>query len=103
MFLTLEAPRVGAEFRGLARRFRNEVQAEDVRLEKALPAVTAPLVARLRRHPRLRHELVVAAVHLHRKLVPATFRLGEIMAIPSRDEFAIIETRLTATWMRDRT
>jgi hypothetical protein len=101
MSATLEATRVGAEFRGLARQFCDAVRAVDLRLEKAMPAVVAPLIARLRRHPRLRHELVVGAAHLYRKLVPDTFRLADITVRPDRDCFEVRDCRLTSTWMAD--
>jgi hypothetical protein len=96
---TLERPKVPAEFRGLARLFRDEVKRVDVRMNEALAAIARPLVARLRRHPRLRHELIAAAVKIYHATTPAEFRLGEIEVNPDRDAFLIAETRATATWI----
>jgi hypothetical protein len=97
--VTLDRPKVPAEFRGAARLFRNEVKRVDEVMDPALAAIAKPLVARLRRHPRLRRELVAAAVHQYRRTIPAAFRFGEIEVTPDRDKFAIRETRLTATWI----
>jgi hypothetical protein len=97
----LDRPRVGAEYRGLARRFRNEVRAEDEVFDRALGRVAAPLVARLRRHPRLRHELT-AATKTYTNAIPRTFRLREVEVTPDRDDFAVGEVRLTATWINSR-
>jgi hypothetical protein len=44
------------EFIGLARQFRNVVQAEDRAADAALKVITRPLSERLRRHPKLRTE-----------------------------------------------
>jgi hypothetical protein len=95
----IDQSKVPAEHRGLARVFRNEVRAVDVRMDAALAAIAAPLNARLRRHPRLRHEQVAIAVKLYRMTVPAAFRLGEVEVTPDRDAFEIAEMRLTATWL----
>jgi hypothetical protein len=91
--------RIGAEYRGLARRFRDEVRAADAQLETTLSAVTPPLHRRLRHHVRLRHEQAQSAVVLYRRLAPAAFRIGEVTMLPDRDCFEISETRLTATWL----
>jgi hypothetical protein len=94
---TLDRPKVPAEYRGLARQFRNEVRAEDEVFDRALGRVAAPLIARLRRHPRLRHELIAAATKTYTNAIPRTFRLREVEVEPDRDDFAIGEVRLTAT------
>jgi hypothetical protein len=96
---SLDQSKVPAEYRGLARLFRDEVKAVDVRLDRTLVTIAAPLNARLRRHPRLRHEQIAIAVKLYGRDVPAAFRLGEVEVHPDRDAFEITETRLTATWM----
>jgi hypothetical protein len=100
--VTIERPKVPAEFKGLARRFRNEVKRTDEVMDKALAIIARPLVARLRRHTRLRHELVAAAVHQYRRTVPVEFRFGEVELNADRDAFEIAETRATATWINSR-
>jgi hypothetical protein len=92
------APRIGAEHRGLARQFRADVRGADARFETALRAVAAPLQRRLDHHVRLRHELALAAAAHYRRLAPPEFRLGEITLQPDRDRFLIGEIRVTATW-----
>jgi hypothetical protein len=99
---TVEKPKVAAEYRGLARLFRDEIKAVDVRMDKALAVVAKPLVARLRRHHRLRHELIAVAVKTYRMTIPAEFRFGEIEVRPDRDAFEIAELRATATWINSR-
>jgi hypothetical protein len=96
---TLTKPKVPAEYRGLARLFHDEVKRVDVRLDRAVAAIAAPLRARLRRHPRLRDEQVAIATKLYARDVPAAFRLGEIEVTPDRDAFEIAELRVTATWI----
>jgi hypothetical protein len=99
----LDQTKVPAEFRGIARLFRNEVRAADVRMDAALAAIAAPLHARLRRHPRLREEQVAAAVKVYARDVPVAFRISSgIEACRDRARFAIAEVRLTATWMNAR-
>jgi hypothetical protein len=61
--------RIGAEFRGLARRFRDEVYATDARMENGMTAVIMPLHRRLQRHVRLRKELAQSAGVIYRKLL----------------------------------
>jgi hypothetical protein len=100
--VTLDRPKVPAEYRGLARCFRNEVRAVDEVMDPALAAIAKPLVARLRRHHRLRHELIAAAVKTYRMTVPSAFRFGEVEVTPDRDAFEIAETRATATWINSR-
>jgi hypothetical protein len=100
---TADKPRVPAEYRGLTRLFREEVRAVDEAFDRALATIAAPLIARLRRHHRLRHELVAAAVHRYRRTAPAAFRLGEVSVMPDRDAFEIAEVRLTATWINSTT
>jgi hypothetical protein len=99
---TAEKQRVSAEHRGLARRFRNEVKRIDEVMDPALAAIAKPLVAPLRRHPRLRHELIAVAVLQYRRTVPTAFRFGEVEVTPDRDAFLIAETRATATWINSR-
>jgi hypothetical protein len=100
MSATLAPPRVGAEHRGLARRFRDEVRSVDLVFDRTVAAICRPLRARLQRHPRLRHELVAQAVRLYHSTTPARFRIGEVAVTPDRDQFAIKETRITSTWLR---
>jgi hypothetical protein len=59
--LDLAAPRVPAEFAGLARAFRSQVKLVDVAMNEALIAITTPLRARLSRHPKLRREMIAGA------------------------------------------
>jgi hypothetical protein len=59
--LNLSAPRVPVEFVGLARVFRSQVKLVDVAMNEALIAITAPLSARLSRHPKLRREMIAGA------------------------------------------
>jgi hypothetical protein len=94
-------PRIGREFVGLARVFRNEVRAVDKQLHDVVEAVMAPLHGRLKRHPRLRHEQIVQAERVYRGRVPEKFRIGAIVVDRDRARFAIVEVRLTATWLRD--
>jgi hypothetical protein len=96
--LTHSGPRVSAEFRGLARVFRAEVRAVDMRFEAALAALLQPLRERLKRHPRLREEQVKIAALAYRRETPGEFRLGALTIIPDRGHFMVQETRLIATW-----
>jgi hypothetical protein len=91
------APRLGAEFRGLARKFRDEVRAIDAEMNAMVAAIMKPLHGRLKKHPRLRHEQVQQAQRIYRLTVPATCRLGDVLIDPDRAKFSITETRLTAT------
>ena len=61
MLAVAERNRVGAEFAGLARRFRAAVHEADAHCETALSEFTAPLKQRLRSSPSLRREQVMAA------------------------------------------
>jgi hypothetical protein len=96
---TIERRKVPAEFRGAARVFRDEVKRIDKEMDRALATIAKPLVVRLRRHPRLRHELIAVAVHQYRRTVPVEFRFGEVEVTPDRDAFEIAEIRATATWI----
>jgi hypothetical protein len=100
---TADKPRVPAEYRGCARLFRDEVKRIDEQMDVALATISAPLIARLRRRHRLRHELIAGAVKIYRKVVPPAFRFGEIEVHPNRDHFAISECRLTASWINSTT
>jgi hypothetical protein len=95
------APRVPMEFVGLARCFRSEVQHADTAMEKALVTITMPLRARVRRHPRLRHEQIAQAERLYRSNVPPDFRLGGIEIDRDRAAFRISECRVSPTLMND--
>jgi hypothetical protein len=101
--VTLDRPKVPAEYRGLARVFRDAVKRVDEVMDKALATIARPLAARLRRHHRLRHELVAVAVKTYRMTVPAAFRFCEIEVRPDRDAFEIPEHRATATWINSTT
>jgi hypothetical protein len=99
MSATLDRTRVPPEYTGRARVFRDRVREADEVMDRVLASIAAPLNARLKRHPRLRHELIAAAVKLYYGLVPAVYRLGTVEVTPSRDDFAVREVRVTATWM----
>ena len=101
MSATLERPKVPAEYRGLARVFRDKVFAVDAKMNRALPPIIRPLLTRVRRHPRLRDEQIATAMKLYRRDVPAAFRIGTIEVHPDRARFSIAETRLTASWMNN--
>jgi hypothetical protein len=100
MSLTLDRPRVGAEWRGQARLYRDRVKAEDLTFERASRTIAAALRERLKRHPRLRHEQVAGTLRTWRSL-PSTFRLGNLTTNLSRDEFEIAEPRLTGSVLLD--
>jgi hypothetical protein len=99
----LERPtvKVPAEFVGLARLYRNSVESEDKLFDRAVATITAPLRARLRRHPLLRGEQVAQAERLYARTVPSVFRFGVPLIAPDRAAFSIIEHRLTATLLHD--
>lgn len=100
--IALEAPaRVGAEFLGLARRFRDGVRVEDHAFDAAVAAITKPLRARLMRHPKLRHEHIASVDRLYRLTIPSTFRVGELTIVKDRVQFAVSERRICVSWLRD--
>jgi hypothetical protein len=101
MSAPLSAPRVPAEFDGLARQFRAEVDRIDKQMSRALAVITGPLRSRVRRHPKLRHEHIVQAERLYRSTVPPDFRIGEVEVNRDRAAFAVSETRLSLIWMND--
>jgi hypothetical protein len=92
-----------AEYRGLARVFRQQVECEDHVLGRVLVAILEPLRARLERHPNrgLRAEQVAAAVRRYRGETPATFRIGAVTVVEHPRRFSIEEQRLAATWHTD--
>jgi hypothetical protein len=91
---------VSADYRGLARRFRDDVRATDARMDRVVATIIAPLLARLRRHPRLREEQIAIAAKLYARDVPAAFRISETVEVcGDRAHFSISEVRFTATWM----
>lgn len=96
MLAATERNRVGAEFAGMARRFRAAVHDADAQAEIALAAITAPLKRRLSTAPSLRHEQVMAAERSWRLTMPVAFRCGEILVHRGR-EFCIGEARVSAT------
>jgi hypothetical protein len=100
---TLDRSKVPAEYRGMARVFRDEVRAADGRINRVIAVIMPPLHARLRRHPRLREEQIAVAAKLYTRDVPAAFRIGAIEICPDRARFSIGETRLTSTWMNSIT
>jgi hypothetical protein len=93
--------RPGREFVGLARRFRNAVVSEDALIEAAFQRLDGPILARLRRKPKLRPEQPRAIVRAWVMTLPADFRLGPPLVVYQRGGFAITETRLTASWITD--
>jgi hypothetical protein len=94
-------PRLGREFVGLTRVFRAECKRVDLEFDDAIAAIRRPLDRRLKRHPRLRHEMIAQATRLYENTMPAKFRIGAVTITPDRDEFEIRETRLTASWLRN--
>jgi hypothetical protein len=101
MSLTLDRSRVGAEWRGLARLYRDRVKAEDHLFERASRTIASALRERLRRHPRLRHEQVAGTLRNWRCGIPTTFRLGNLTTNLDRDHFEIAEPRLTGSVLLD--
>jgi hypothetical protein len=91
--------RVGAQWRGLARQFRRQVKTDDVTIDRVLPGITAPLRARLRRHPKLRREQIAGAERCYRAAIPSAFRIGDLLVNTRRAAFRITEIRLSATWI----
>jgi len=95
------ATRVPVQFIGLARAFRSRVKAVDVEMDVALVPITAPLRARLKRHPNLRAEMIAGFSRSYRMTIPATYRIGSIEGARHGREFAMRETRLSASWITD--
>ena len=71
--------------------------------EAALAALTAPLRARLKRHPKLRPEQIAGVERAYTRTIPAKFTVGGIPGAKTKSEFAVTETRLTASWLIDWT
>jgi hypothetical protein len=91
-----------SEFVGLARLFRNEIKRVDTQFEQALRAIAAPLKARLKRHIKLRDEMVADAIRRYQTTVPAAYRYGPLAIVRDRARFGIGEVRLCATWLREQ-
>jgi hypothetical protein len=88
---------VPTEFKDRARDLRRRVMAVDSRIMPAFMAVTAPIAARLARHPRLRHDLIEDTIRAWRAQVPAEYRLGDVVIARGRHfELAIHEKRISA-------
>jgi hypothetical protein len=68
--------RVRAEFVGLARQFRNVVQAEDRAVDRVQNVIAAPLRDRLRHHPKLRSEQPMGVLRQYAGSMPTTLRIG---------------------------
>jgi hypothetical protein len=98
---TIEYRPVGAEARGLARVFRQQVVEVDAAFQAALAPILAPLRARLRRHPKLRPEQVAEVERVYTRTIPQKFRVGRIEGAKTKVEFALREVRLTASWLID--
>jgi hypothetical protein len=92
-------PRVPAEFVGKARVFRAEVKLVDVAMDRALDLICKPLNARLKRHPRLRAEMLADVARQYERLIPSQFRIGPIEGTKHKGEFAIVERRLCVSWL----
>jgi hypothetical protein len=90
---------VGAEFIGLARVFRNVVQAEDRAADAVLNAIARPLKERLRRHPKLRPEHPMGVLRQYAASMPTTLRIGPAHVACVRTEFAISEHRISSSWL----
>jgi hypothetical protein len=95
------ASRVPAEFIGLARQFRSQVKLVDAAMDRALDIITAPLRERLRRKRRLRAETLPDLARQYERLIPTEFRIGRVDGVKDRTEFAIAETRICGSWLRD--
>ncbi len=93
--------RVGTEYVGRARVFRDTIVAVDKQVSAALAEITTPLRTRLRRFPSLRHEQVMGAERAWRRLIPVAFRIGAVRINRGRTEFEISETRVTASLLYD--
>ncbi len=95
---TLSAP-VGAWARGQGRLFRSAVKLVDLQFDAALDTITAPLRARLKRHPKLRPEGPDVVASQYSRLIPSQYRIGKITGTRHRTEFAIVETRACVSWL----
>jgi hypothetical protein len=93
---------VPAEHLGQARLFRDSVRREDLLIEAAMDTMAAPLNERLRRKPLLRPETPMGVLRIWAQTVPTGFRIGPSRVQPARAEFAIVETRITVSWLNDR-
>jgi hypothetical protein len=93
-------PRVPVEFLGLARVYRNQVQAADQACNVALRSIINPLRWRLASKPTLRPEHVIDAGRVWSKLMPSAFRIGETRMIRTRREFVIAEDRISVSWLQ---
>ena len=80
-------PRLGREFVGLARQFKGGVGVEDVQFDEVLAGLLKPLQARLRHHPRLRHDMLAQFDQLYRSTVPTKFRVGDVVIDKDRAKF----------------
>lgn len=91
--------RLPAEYRGLARLFRDRVVTVDRAVGRAVDSVVAPLQARLRTHRALRADQAWAACYEWRRRVPCAYRLGEIEMERGTKRLTIRETRISAQRM----
>jgi hypothetical protein len=94
-------PRVGAEFVGLARVFRQAVMAEECRVTAMLPCVINPVTQRLARKPRLRREQEIDFLRGWRG-VPSRFRLSFDDTRDADDCLVATEVRLGSLQLRFR-
>ena len=99
MFETPERTRVGAQWLGLARQYRRDVKAEDRLFDAALVKLASPLRARLKRHPKLRHEMIAGTERIYRGSIPREFRIGDISVNRDRAAFSVSELRVAVSWI----
>jgi hypothetical protein len=90
--------RVGSEFVGLARVFRDTVRREDEQLEHALRAAIARAAASASEVAP--GETPLGVIHAWANM-PSLFRIGHPKIAYVRTEFAIEEQRLCVSWIRD--
>jgi hypothetical protein len=92
---------VPAEYRGLARQLISRVHQVDQVALRVVKSITAPLQARLNRHPVLRAEQTSGTEWAWRGQVPAEFRVGPVrIQRRGRHELRITETRICAQLLR---
>ena len=77
------------------------IKLADAATDDALTEVTAPLRARLKRHPKLRAEMLPDFAREYQRLIPTQFRIGKTEGVKDRTSFVIVERRLCGSWLTD--
>ena len=93
--------RVPSEFIGLARQFRSQVKLVDLVMDRALEVVCDPIRSRLKRHPKLRAEMLPDLSRTYMELTPTQFRIGKVQGTRHKCEFAVVERRACVSWLQD--